>query len=73
MEQPYKDVYNDFLESKTKNQWKKIGNNRRAGVLAPLFSLYSEKSIGIGEIPDLKLLVDWCVKTGMSIIQLLRQ
>ena len=38
---------------------------------APLFSLYSKKSVGIGEAPDLKLLVDWCKKTGLSIIQLL--
>ena len=44
---------------------------RRSGVLAPLFSLYSAHSSGIGEFPDLKLLADWCVKCGMSIIQLL--
>lgn len=44
---------------------------RRAGVLAPLFSLYSRQSLGIGEFADLKLLVDWCVKTGNSLIQLL--
>jgi 4-alpha-glucanotransferase len=48
-----------------------MGAQRRAGVLAPLFSIYSEKSSGIGEFPDIKPLVDWCVKCGMSIIQLL--
>jgi 4-alpha-glucanotransferase len=37
----------------------------------PLFSVYSENSIGIGELPDIKLLVDWCKETQMSIIQLL--
>lgn len=37
----------------------------------PLFSLYSKKSAGVGEIPDLTLLVDWCARTGLSIIQLL--
>jgi len=37
----------------------------------PLFSVYSKNSIGIGEIPDLKLLTDWCCNTGLSIIQLL--
>ena len=46
-------------------------SRRRAGVATPLFSVYSKKSIGIGEIPDLELLVDWCVKTGISILQLL--
>ena len=44
---------------------------RSAGVLTPLFSLYSQKSIGVGEFSDLNLLVDWCKKTGLSIIQLL--
>ncbi len=63
--------YKWFLESKTSDKWEKIGIQRRAGVLAPLFSLYSKNSTGIGEIPDLKLLVDWCVKTNQSIIQLL--
>lgn len=42
-----------------------------AGVSIPLFSLKSEKSCGIGEISDLKLLIDWAKKTEMSIIQLL--
>ena len=60
-----------FLHSKTAEKWQKIGINRRAGTAVPLFSLYSSKSTGIGEIPDLKLLADWCVKTGISIIQLL--
>jgi 4-alpha-glucanotransferase len=63
--------YSCFLNSRTKTQWKKFGINRRSGVLAPLFSIYSKKSAGIGEYPDLKLLVDWCLECGMSIIQLL--
>jgi len=40
-------------------------------VLAPLFSVYSKKSIGIGEFRDLKLLIDWAKLSGNSIIQLL--
>ncbi len=44
---------------------------KRSGVLTPLFSVYSRESFGIGDFKDLKLLVDWCVKTGNSIIQLL--
>ncbi len=67
----YSGIYDYFLNSKTAKQWKKFGANRRAGILAPLFSIYSGDSIGIGEIPDIKLLVEWCKKTGSSIIQLL--
>ncbi len=63
--------YSSFLDSGCGEIWKKIGVKRRAGVIAPLFSLHSAKSVGIGEFPDLKLLVDWCQKTGLSIIQLL--
>lgn len=64
-------VYDYFLSSKTSKQWNKFGISRRSGVLAPLFSIYSSASQGIGEFPDLKLLADWCVKCSMSIIQLL--
>ncbi len=56
---------------KTPNKWESIGFRKRAGILVPLFSLHSENSVGIGEFADLKLLVDWCRKTGNSIIQLL--
>jgi 4-alpha-glucanotransferase len=44
---------------------------RRAGVLAPLFSIYSERSLGIGDLEDLKPLIDWASECGYSIIQLL--
>jgi 4-alpha-glucanotransferase len=63
--------YKLFIETKTAGKWKSIGLDRRAGVAVPLFSIYSKDSIGIGEFPDLKLLVKWCLKTNMSIIQLL--
>lgn len=63
--------YSSFLDSACGKIWKKIGPQRRAGVTTPLFSVYSSRSIGIGEIPDLRLLIDWCKKTGLSIIQLL--
>lgn len=42
-----------------------------AGVAVPVFSLRSEGSFGTGEFPDLKLLVDWCVATGLKLIQVL--
>jgi 4-alpha-glucanotransferase len=63
--------YNYLLHTHTKDKWQKIGVQRRAGVVVPLFSVYSEQSMGIGEIPDIKMLVEWCRQTGMSIIQLL--
>lgn len=64
-------LYEPFLSSVCGEQWNQLGARRRAGVNVPLFSLYSQKSLGVGEIPDFKLLIDWCVKTGLSIIQLL--
>ncbi|MDO8536456.1 MAG: 4-alpha-glucanotransferase [Candidatus Omnitrophota bacterium] len=44
---------------------------RRAGVLAPLFSIYSDDSLGLGDLEDLKLLIDWSSKCGYTIVQLL--
>jgi 4-alpha-glucanotransferase len=63
--------YQFLLHSLTADKWRQIGINRRAGVVVPLFSIYSRNSIGIGEIPDLKKIVDWCRKCGMSLLQLL--
>jgi 4-alpha-glucanotransferase len=44
---------------------------RTAGVLTPLFSIYSENSLGIGDFEDIKLLIDWCKNCGIFIIQFL--
>jgi 4-alpha-glucanotransferase len=63
--------YSHFINTKTADKWQRIGLKRRAGVVVPLFSVYSRKSIGVGEIPDIRLLVKWCQKTGLSVIQLL--
>jgi len=60
----------DF-KSFTGRQWENVGTAKRAGVLAPLFCLHSKLGVGIGEIPDLLLLADWCEKTGISMIQIL--
>jgi len=60
-----------FKYSRTSEKWKEIGVNKRAGVALPLFSVYSSKSTGIGEIPDIRYLIDWCTLTGLSILQLL--
>lgn len=63
--------YNSLLNSGTSEKWSKTGVARRAGVAFPLFSVYSKNSAGIGEIPDIRFLIDWCCQTGMSVIQLL--
>jgi 4-alpha-glucanotransferase len=42
-----------------------------AGVSIPVFSLRSKDSMGVGEFEDLKLLVDWAVKCGLRLIQIL--
>jgi len=60
-----------LLKTTSKDKWLRIGIQKRAGVLVPLFSLYSQKSTGIGEFRDLKLLIDWAKLSGNSIIQLL--
>lgn len=66
-----KNIYKSLLQKPLGRQWKRIGIKKRAGIIAPLFSIWSQKSLGIGEIPDLKLLVDWCQKTGNKILELL--
>lgn len=42
-----------------------------AGTVLPIFSLRSEKSFGIGDVGDLKLLIDWAAQTGQSVVQIL--
>jgi len=64
-------MFEFLLKTPLKNQWKKIGLKKRAGVIFPLFSVFSKKSLGIGEISDLKLAIDWSKKTGNTILQIL--
>ncbi|MCQ2322381.1 MAG: 4-alpha-glucanotransferase [Bacteroidales bacterium] len=45
--------------------------NYFAGVSVPVFSLRSDDSFGIGEFNDLKKLADWCVMSGLKLIQIL--
>lgn len=63
--------YTSLYNTRSGDKWEKTGVNRRSGVALPLFSIRSKKSIGIGEIPDLRYIIDWCKITGMSILQLL--
>ncbi len=60
-----------LLKTKTKNKWERISTKRRSGAVVPMFSIYSDKSIGIGEIPDLKIIMKWFKLTRMSLLQLL--
>ncbi|UYZ62347.1 4-alpha-glucanotransferase [Hymenobacter weizhouensis] len=47
------------------------GHWRGAGVALPVFALRSRRGLGVGEFPDLKLLVDWAVNTGLQLVQVL--
>ncbi len=44
---------------------------RSAGVLTPLFSVYSKNSCGVGEFADVPVLADWCKTAGFRILQFL--
>jgi len=44
---------------------------RAAGVAVPVFSLRSEKSLGVGEFADLLSLADWARGVGLKLIQIL--
>ncbi len=48
-----------------------MGNWKGTGVAIPVFSIRTENGTGIGEFTDIKLLVDWAVKTGMKMVQIL--
>jgi 4-alpha-glucanotransferase len=60
-----------LLNSALRDKWGRLGTQKRSGVLIPLFSAYSRDSLGIGELADLKFVIDWAKNTGNSIIQLL--
>ncbi len=63
------------------NQWTRVhdenyrrshsGLFRGAGVAIPVFSLRSEKSLGVGEFSDLKPLADWANAAGLKLVQIL--
>ncbi|MFC2125502.1 4-alpha-glucanotransferase [Bacteroidota bacterium] len=44
---------------------------RGTGVAIPVFSLRTKNSFGVGEFLDIKLLVDWAVKAGLKLVQIL--
>ena len=45
--------------------------SRRSGILAPLFSLTSARSWGIGEIGDIETVARWLESAGQTVLQLL--
>ncbi len=71
MNMPEQNLKEYLLKTPSRDKWGRIGVQKRAGVLVPIFSIYSQKSIGVGELRDLKLLIDWAKLSGNSIIQLL--
>ncbi len=60
-----------ILNTISKDKWERLTVKKKAGVVVPLFSVYSRDSVGIGEFDDIRLLIDWCGNTGNSIIQML--
>jgi 4-alpha-glucanotransferase len=60
-----------LFQTPAQSQWRHIGVRHHHGVCIPLFSLYSDKSCGIGEFYDLIPLIQWCKEVGMDVIQLL--
>jgi 4-alpha-glucanotransferase len=44
---------------------------RGTGVAIPVFSLRTARSFGVGEFPDLKVLIDWVDKTNLKLVQIL--
>lgn len=60
-----KTIVNDAFANFPVNTW------RGAGVAIPVFSLRSEKSCGVGEFTDMKLMIDWCNQVGLKLLQIL--
>jgi len=58
-------------DSPTASHWQRIGVNQRRGICVPLFSLRSRRDCGIGDVADLRNLVDWCGQSGLSVVQIL--
>ncbi len=54
-----------------KPHFKTLAPFRAGGVVIPVFSLRRQDGWGVGDFGDLKTLVDWAVKTGQKVIQLL--
>ena len=51
--------------------WLNVPAWKGAGTVIPVFSLRTEGSFGVGDFGDLKMMVDWCAKTGQRALQIL--
>ncbi len=60
-----------FTIVRDENFIRTIDSWKATGVAIPIFSLRSNKSFGTGEFFDIKLMIDWAVKTGQKLIQTL--
>ncbi len=58
-------ILHDGFAQLPNNTWK------GTGVAIPVFSLRTQKSLGVGEFTDIKALVDWAKKVNMKLIQVL--
>lgn len=65
------DITHKLESSAASQQWRDVGIRHHHGFAIPLFSIHSAQSCGIGEFTDLLPLIDWCVRIGMDVIQLL--
>ena len=62
---------NEVVVYELQQAWFSIPLWKGAGTVIPIFSLRSEGSFGVGDFGDLKMMVDWCAKTGQNILQIL--
>ncbi|KAA9333034.1 4-alpha-glucanotransferase [Hymenobacter busanensis] len=64
--------HRDTLRWRHDEQFRQTGGPwRGAGVALPVFALRSQQGLGVGEFPDLNLLVDWAVEAGLQLVQVL--
>jgi 4-alpha-glucanotransferase len=65
------EIRNYLEQTPTARHWQRIGVQQRRGVCVPLFSLRSHRNCGIGDVADLRQMVDWCDLQGLSVVQIL--
>ena len=61
----------DVVVYELQQAWFSIPQWKGAGTVIPVFSLRSKGSFGVGDFGDLKMMVDWCAKTGQTVLQIL--
>ena len=56
----------------TTRHWQTLGGIRDYhGVVSPLSAIRTHHSLGIGDLEDLRLMIDWLASTGFRVLQLL--